>query len=672
MSVAGPPKEGARTVPDPPKEGAPTVPDPPKEGAPSVPDPVPDPPKEGAPSVPDPVPDPPKEGAPSVPDPVPDPPKEGAPSVPDPVPDPPKEGAPSVPDPVPDPPKDPEDAPVSVRLDRGSNSSFNFKLPKEGLALRSAAVVDGVPEFGFEASPKVPTLTEEDVATAFRLVAEGKRPGFFYTGFPITHPLHHSRLFMQYSPAWLRGTGVGELLADADWSMKCMHVGTRTNKDKSVFKSWSEGSELHGLATHLDFPKDGRGPTMMSCEYARIEKGESEIVFPEEPKMKITDHCSSKYSEYITQHYPSVAYYDEPKFLKMQELIKLVLAVEWLYKEKGVRVSEEWVMKHTSRRGVKKSANLKSKRPPRRMIPPLPSKFERPCSDVTVKTWEAETNSTLRTEYGVEKRYGYYDFGGAEVRLFKEDGTPCPPVKCLKLGVCVDCFGIGSDVADFEARLWFYLPKVLEPSECRDKLLKLLPKIPHNEITMLPVPAFVHAEIEDRSNKSGMEVRVTESFHPLPPLAIPARKTVVVMTATVDNYNMLYAKEDPNTPIQPEIPGFCEEIVPGVQSWDELISEMSVPIPRVWQLPYIGVGEPTARGGVTAQEFRVREEPLRRREVRQETEWKDSFKRREQMLVVRAQHNPGQGMFFHCSNHTSITNHVTPNKICELPSALSQ
>ena len=222
----------------------------------------------------------------------------------------------------------------ALKLEQGPdnpnyNIAFHFKLPEDGLALRSVAVnADGEPELRFDASPKVPTILEEDVATAFRLVSEGKRPGFFYTLFDPSHPLHHSRLFMQYSPAWLRWTPVGKLFADADWSMKCLNVGTRTDEEKSVFKSWSEGSRLEGLATHLDFPKDNLGPTMMSCEYATVQKGDNEIVFPEEPKMKITDGCSSLYSKYITQIYQSVAYYDEPKFLKMQELIKLILAVE--------------------------------------------------------------------------------------------------------------------------------------------------------------------------------------------------------------------------------------------------------------------------------------------------------------------------------------------------------
>ncbi len=63
--------------------------------------------------------------------------------------------------------------------------------------------------------------------------------------------------------------------------------------------------------------------------------------------MKIIDQLSESYSAHITKHLPSVAYHDEPKFLKMQEVIKLILAMEWLYNEKKVRVNQNWIQFHT-------------------------------------------------------------------------------------------------------------------------------------------------------------------------------------------------------------------------------------------------------------------------------------------------------------------------------------
>ena len=562
---------------------------------------------------------------------------------------------------------DEEEASVSALYDsviKGALSNINedeelkfrFKLPEDGLALRSVTIIDGVPELLFEAVPKVPTITEEDVATAFRLASEDKRPGFFYTNLPITNPLHQSRLYMLYDPQWLRWTSIGKLLADVDWLMKCMHVGARSNEDKTVFEAWQKTSQLN-LATRLDFPKDGRGPTIMSCESAVVQKDDNEMTFPAEPKMKITDGCSSLYTEYITQNFQSVAYYDEPKFLKMQEVIKLVLAVEWLYKEKGVRVSQDWVMKHTSKPtdGVKTveatdHANYhhlhKVKQPPYEMIP-KPTKFERPSSDVTVKTWEAEMYNSLRVKCNVGRRYGYYDFCDAEAIMFKEDGTPCPPQKCLKLGFehqsVIDGLLAMPKITGWQYALLTEQTPTSAMTEFREKLLEQLPQSSHQEIAN-PMPVSVDTEVEDSSSASGVEIKITETFQPCPPLALPHLKQTTIVKATIDNYNMLYSGEDPNEPIRPEIPGVCEAIIPDVKSWEEFISEMTVPMPRTWQAPYVGIGEPSAWGGVTTSDFRVREEPMRKMEY-EETRVKDNYRRVGPLLGVRAEHIRAQGMF---------------------------
>ena len=308
------------------------------------------------------------------------------------------------------------------------------------------------------------------------------------------------------------------------------------------------------------------------------------------------------------------------------------------------------MMKHTS--GKQTTAQLDvspRKKPSYEMIPQL-IEFERPCSDVTVKTWEAEMYKTLKTEYDVKRRYGYYDFGGAEVVMFKEDGTPCPPQKCLKFGIehrsTID--GMPADMVKISA--WFYLPlpeniTTFEPTELRDELLKRLPKSSCKMITF-PMPALVDRKVDDSTDESGVEVKITNTFQPCAPLALPPLKETTVMTATMDNYNKLFTAMDPNEPIQPEIPGVCEEIIPGVETWDELINEMTVPVPRTWQAPFIGVGEPTAGGGVTTHDFRVKEEPLQRKVVAEETQWKDNYKRSGRLLVVRPAHVIAQGMCF--------------------------
>ena len=507
---------------------------------------------------------------------------------------------------------------------KDSDIAFLFKLPKDDLALRSVRFIDGVPELLFDASRKVPTLQEEDVAAAFRLAQEKKRPEFFYRDFPPTHPLFPSRKFMQYSPGWLRWTGVGKLLADADWIMKCLHIGARSDEDKTSFESWSHSSNLDGLATRLDFPEDNNsGSIKMSCEYAKVEMNDDEIWFPEEPKMRIISEPSPLYSKYITECYPSIAYHDEPKFLKVQELIKLVLAVEWLYNEKGVRMNQEWVRKHTSQPtddGVEAS-----KEPARDMIP-VPDKLtKRPTSDVVVKTWEAEMYNMLSSKCKVKRHYGYYDFGRAEMLMFKEDGTKCPPQRCLK--VYREDFSITDKKSIKTEKGWIYLP-MAEPVEqltqIRDYFLGLLAQN-HRSMITYPIPASVESTIDDRIDGSTLELKFTNSFQPCPSLVLPPMKKITIIKATLNDYDKLFASEDPNEPIIPEIPGICEEaVIPNVNSWSELISELTVPSPRVWLHPFTGIGTPTAAGGVTTANFEVRSQPCPK-VVCEETRWSDDY-----------------------------------------------
>ena len=538
--------------------------------------------------------------------------------------------------------------PVSLLPDwsKSGNMVFHFVLP-DGLALRSARIVDGVPELCFEASPKVPTLQEEDVATAFRLASENKRPEFFYLSFPPTHPLHQSRWFMLYSPKWLRWTKIGRLLADTDWNMKCLHVGARTNEDKTVFKSWPASSNLNGLATRLDFPEDGVGSIKMHCDFARVQKNENEIFFPEEPKMKIVDMNSSSYSKYITKILPSVAYHDEPKFLKMQELIKLVLVAEWLYKEKGVEVNHEWMMVHTNNLndGTHSDSHLpelpESKEPPKDVIPPELPEFKPPSTDVAIWTTESEMYEALATNYQIQRRYGYIDFEGAEVNIFTEDGTELLSQKCLKISIeHHDVLG--------KMKGWLYLPvpKDIQTTEIpKEGYLQLLPRVTDQQSTAL-FPVSVSTTVEDSTDEKGMKLKITKSVHRHPPFILPHFENTTILRATVDNLDFIFANEDPNTPIQFIIPGTSEAIIPGVNSWEELISELSAPQPRFWQDPFIGIGQPTANGGVSTKSFEVRNEPLSTRMVEEETEWRDNFKKRGTSLVLRAIEITNRGIFF--------------------------
>ena len=157
------------------------------------------------------------------------------------------------------------------------------------------------------------------------------------------------------------------------------------------------------------------------------------------------------------------------------------------------------------------------------------------------------------------------------------------------------------------------------------------------------MPMSLDTKVEDSSNDSGVEVKVTVNCCPCPPLALAPLKVTTIAKATIDNYNMLYGGEDPNDPIRPEIPGICEAIIPDVSSWDELISEMTVPMPRIWQAPYVGIGEPSAWGGVTTSDFRVKEEPLRSTERDGAVKEKGVFRGYGTKIGVRANRVRQQG-----------------------------
>ena len=474
--------------------------------------------------------------------------------------------------------------------------AFHFRLPASGLALRSVAIVDGVAELRFDASPNVPTITEEDIATAFRLAVEGKRPEFFFVLIPPWHPFF-GRQFKRYSPAWLRGTSFGELLAEADWNMKCLHVGVQSNETKSAFWSWQKKSHLDGLATRLDFPEDNPpGSIKMSCQSATVQKSENEMLFSEEPKMMIVDDSSSLYTNYITEIYPSVAYHDEPLFLKMQELIKLILVAEWLI-EKEVSINREWMMEQTSKSSQQVSieaiegsehTSSHSKEPPSAMIPPKPSKIRQPTTDVVAKTStrEAELQQPF-TKQGI-KWYGWIDHGGKEMILFDEDGVRYAQQQSLKLVINQQMEAAGQPGLG-EVTGWTRLPfpSAAASTPASGKFVRQLssPQNSHQEIITCLGRMSVDVKID--KNVSGMaagEVKITKTLQLSPPnpAMAPLAKQTTTLKSGVDNYDTLYSHMDPNEPIWPEIPGESEAVIPNVQSWTELFHE-TVPWPHVLQ-----------------------------------------------------------------------------------------
>ena len=106
------------------------------------------------------------------------------------------------------------------------NTLFHFKLP-EGLVLCSASI-DDMLELHFESSP----IRKRMLLQLFTLPMRISDLSFFTRLFQVL--ILYTKV-MHCCPSWMRGTKVGNLLADTDGNMKCLHVGARSNEEKNSF-----------------------------------------------------------------------------------------------------------------------------------------------------------------------------------------------------------------------------------------------------------------------------------------------------------------------------------------------------------------------------------------------------------------------------------------------------
>lgn len=513
-----------------------------------------------------------------------------------------------------------------MSLFRCSDDGFEFRFTAQnGRCFRSVAIVNGAPEFRFDPSPNVPALTEADLADAFRLALEGRRPEFYYVPIPSTHPFF-GRQYKQYIPEWLEGTSIGETLSQTDWAMKGLTHGLRSDDSKTEFWAWERTSQLKGLATASEFPKDkSGGSVIMSCESVRVRKSDSEMEFVGEPRLHINDECSSAYTRYINRVLPSVAYHDEPLFLKIGEILKLILAAEWLVAEKGVKISQRWLEEHSNRpkvlavpfyktelEGSALQAALEVGTPSRQdQLAVRRDNCSVPSRDVSMKKSEARhCCKSLEKKKQASVRYGYYDVGNGEMVQYEADGTPCVKVKSLKAycerRICAD-------------------GKIVETTQFRMK-------IPFKEAEGIKdLCGTTAGEFSEKVGSVSMDVKIGTCM-PGEDMTMtvvakddchPNAKIVSIVRATHDNYNLLYKGLDPKIPLRPKVPGVCEAIVPNAQSWNELYYNKTVPWPQVWRVPYDeSASVSTAMGGVAArsipvvEERRLIEQPARSHEGR--------------------------------------------------------
>ena len=209
----------------------------------------------------------------------------------------------------------------------------------------------------------------------------------------------------------------------------------------------------------------------------------------------------------------------------------------------------------------------------------------------------------------------------------------------------------GQPIALGFARLSLPLPlNTPTPSmtELDSEVMKQLPLGFHQEIPTTLGHILLDITVDHKTvSKDGVELKLEKTIQPCSPLTRPQWKETTSIKASVNDYNLLYGYMDPNQPIRPKIPGVCEEVIPNVESWNELFNE-TVPWPCVWQKPH-DIGDRVSvtsvvSGGVSTHSFRVEEEPRVRVKVpSRETQWVDHYKKRGSQLVVRAQRQMEQG-----------------------------
>lgn len=280
------------------------------------------------------------------------------------------------------------------------------------------------------------------------------------------------------------------------------------------------------------------------------------------------------------------------------------------------------MMSHTS----KTNSVSRIKKPPYEMIPEL-GVIKKPTSYDRVETVEALHYEYLKKEHGVTRRYGYIDYKSAQMM---EDGLPSSSLKCIKLCITDNLYFLNMLAASKKSYTYILMSgEVKEIEQTKKEILKWLPD--NSQITA-PVPVSVDKRVNDTNNE---EWKITQSFQPHHPLTNDNLPLTMTKTISVLKSNH-FITESPSMPT-PKI--------------------LSVPVPWVWQHPFVGIGMPMASGGVTTRGFGIKQEKLHEaKETYPETQHRYSRKGSE--LVVKAEHTPyTEACNYNTSEHQLI---ITP------------
>lgn len=493
--------------------------------------------------------------------------------------------------------------------------SFHLEPQTEGRALRSVAICDGLPELRFDPSPKTPSLTEEDVAIICKLVSKDERPNFTYHPIDIAHPFY-GRQYMVYDPPWLRGTSVGDVLSEVDWKMKCLNIGAQTNKNKSVFWSREKTSKTRGLATYLDFPDDkpdSPGYIYTRCAGVVVQKYDDELVLCGDPKLWFDYYKSAHYSDYITRVLPIIAECDEPIFLKLQEIIKLILSVEWL-KKKGIVISKKWMRNAAT--CIRKAAITVIHRAEANT-----ASVNEVGSTIDISMSEDEKRHAKPLAQNISRAYfGWYDNGSGEMVQFDDGG------KCFKEYQSVRTFNKqtvtinGKKVKGGQCLVNFgiYLPAKLRVEDIWKLHNELEELKEHHQLCSPSIGRFsLDIQVEKHTEEKGRDMTVTVEMQLSEPTAYPCIKVTTVIRESTTDWDFIYQGLNPKRPMMPvpDISTSNVPVVPDADSWNELYSQ-TVPWPRVWLLSPDGNGYQSATGGVRTDVIPTTTEKLRDWEVR--------------------------------------------------------
>ncbi len=122
----------------------------------------------------------------------------------------------------------------------------------------------------------------------------------------------------------------------------------------------------------------------------------------------------------------------------------------------------------------------------------------------------------------------------------------------------------------------------------------------------IPYPATISVSVDEFSFKEDINLSLNVSISRHVPFTLPHFEITGTLKWALEDLDFIFAHCDPNAPILlPVIPGLYVEVIPGVSSWEELLSEMSTMIPRFWQDPYTGMGIRSDTGGVSTSQIPV-------------------------------------------------------------------